>query len=378
VRDLILFQQSEPAGIKIATETWALPSTNLNNPKDFQAKIGSLPKYHFLHYNTQTHLFQTCQVPFPLPNFRIALHPSDLKVTNKLILFGNDQNFDLTSIERTEEEIADVEEDNEPLYRKPPPEAIEESQAPEGDPEDPVNLLGTDLIEPEDEPKPVKKRKAQEETAKSKKPKKDATQTLLEAIDESEQKSGNIENLSKEDMVIRHRILHILKYIQAGAPGNPDQVLLNDRNLSFLQRNFDKMSFQELKDAYREYANHKSMNGMICGIENRFNGLEGIVHQAARHLLGWEGDPSIFTGHLKGMRHESVLGAIARSNPYKQEKISSLDQLANVILPMATAGYAVYNFKNKKQEHEKSLESAIPQTETEDYLNNIVVPTTEQ
>jgi hypothetical protein len=380
VRDLILFQQSDPAGTKIAAETWGLPSTNLNNIKEFQAKIGSLPKYHFLHYNTQTHFWQTCQIPYPLPDFRIALHPSDTFVEGKKIVYGNASNYDLSSIERPEDEIDEIDDDEKtPLYRKDPETDSDadrdvDEEAPEDDVDDVIQDLAADLKEPEPEPvKPVKRKLPKIEHEVTKKPKKDATQNLLEEIDMSEQNQGMNENLSKEDLIIRHRILHQLKYIQ-GTPGNPDLELLNDRNPSFLSRNFDQMTYQELKDAYREYANHKAMNGMICGIENRYNGIESVVHQFARSALDYHGDPTIFTGHLKGMRHEAVLSAIAKSNPYTKAQISTVDQLASVVLPMATVGWAVWNHKANKEEHKKSAEKGMEETEIDMYLNRIPEP----
>jgi hypothetical protein len=132
-----------------------------------------------------------------------------------------------------------------------------------------------------------------------------------------------------------------------------------------------ELCYLDLTAAYREYVNYKSMNQMICGVENRYAGITSAVHQFARSTLDFQGDPTIFTSHLSGMRHESVLAAIASSNPYQRSKVSPVDQVLNAVLPIATVGYALWSNKSKAAEHKKTLNQDLPESEINMYLNRV-------
>lgn len=69
------------------------------------------------------------------------------------------------------------------------------------------------------------------------------------------------------------------------------------------------------------------MNSIICGVKNRYNGIEHAVHQAAHTFLDYNGPAELLTGHLRPMQHEAVLSAISRFNPYTKNKISSVISL---------------------------------------------------
>jgi 2-oxo-4-hydroxy-4-carboxy--5-ureidoimidazoline (OHCU) decarboxylase len=97
-----------------------------------------------------------------------------------------------------------------------------------------------------------------------KKNKKDVVQTLLDQVDSLENKEFE-EVLTKEEKIVRHRILHILKYI-ASTPGNPDLRLIQEKNPALLRNDYDKLPFEELKNLYREFANLKSMDQLMCHI----------------------------------------------------------------------------------------------------------------
>ena len=134
------------------------------------------------------------------------------------------------------------------------------------------------------------------------------------------------------------------------------------------------MNFDELKGAYKQYVHHKSMSNLVAGIENRYGVVESVVHQFARHGLGYTGDPSLFTGHLGNLKHESVLQAISKSSPYVNTKMSVLDQLLNITVPIATAGYVVYTMNQQQEQYKKNLNTELPESETEKYLTSVISP----
>jgi GTPase SAR1 family protein len=375
LKDIFLFQQSEVNGLKLLADTWGKPSNNLNDPKEFINKVSTLPKNTFMHYNKESHEWKSGQCPYPIPEYRVYLHPEDMNA-DVLVLPGNSPNYNLESIEKTADQLveSDAEEDTRDLYRKEAYPDGEEEEGQEGEEVDFLDDLAKDLREPEKKKEEKQtKRKASEESSEktAKKAKKDAATALLEQIDDNQ----NEEKLAKEDMVIRHRILNMLKYVQT-APGNPDRTLLNAREPGFLTQNFDVMSYAELKDAYKIFCNHKHLHGMISGIQNRYDGIEHVVHQFARHALGFDGDPSFLTGHLKEMKHEAVLSALAKSNPYKKLAPEPLDQLINIAMPVGTTLYGLYQFQTKKTEHEKQLDQTMSETEVEGYMSMLAPPPT--
>lgn len=360
LKDIFLFNQNEPHGIKMLTETWGKSSTNLNEPKEFQNTLLALPKNNFLHYNKNTRVWKTGTIPYPLPDFRVYLHPSDHNCDKQVVpgnYFGDEENarsYDLSPVERSPDELqSDEEEGNSCLYRN-------EKGSESG--EEFIEDLGKDLKENRIEEEEV--------VPKNKRRRKDAATELLEQIDEPKQLEEKLANLSKNDLIIRGRILNILKYIQT-EPNNPDQLLLNYKEPAFLQQNFDDMDFDQLKDAYRVYCNHKTMNQMIGGVHSKYNMIGDVVTNFARRGLGYEGPTGFLTTKLSGLKHESVLSSLARSHPYKKMEISTVDKILDAAYPVLSGLLSVYNYQQQLNTHNARAQQPIGEEEIRSYINHI-------
>ena len=119
IQEVFLFAQSEPYGLQLAYDTWGKSSSNLKDKSEFEKCVASLPRHNFLHYSRKTQLWSQGQIPYPLPQFRIYLHPSDLEAQKEgmIVLNGNKENYDLSLVER-DLSIQQVEaDDNKPLFR---------------------------------------------------------------------------------------------------------------------------------------------------------------------------------------------------------------------------------------------------------------------
>jgi len=67
-----------------------------------------------MFYTKQTSKWKNSIIPYPLPDFRIYLHPDD-RESGKLVLAGNLLDYDLSSIER-DTTVEEVDEDQTALF----------------------------------------------------------------------------------------------------------------------------------------------------------------------------------------------------------------------------------------------------------------------
>jgi hypothetical protein len=178
-----------------------------------------------------------------------------------------------------------------------------------------------------------------------------------------------MEELSDEDAELRDKILKIFQVIKTTE--NPDRDMLDEKDRSFLEQDFDVMPFDQLCNVYLKYEREKDLNKVIHGTSKRYNMLKGFVHQFARGVLEYDGDPNIFTGHLDAMRHESTIKAIAESTRHKPVKVSKWDNFLGFAGPIGTTMWAWYNHKQRKLKHEEKMNTEMSIAEADLILDRI-------
>lgn len=372
-KSIFAFAQSEPNGVKLMYDTWGRSSSNLNDFAEFQIKLTSLPQYHFMAYDTGTHLWSSHVIDInTIPKFRYFLKKEDIKESEELglqLVYGNSEGYNLSSLEQSPDEILDFsDDDQEPLFLDQEPQEDE-------------NLEGIDPLDPEDDAvedlkadlKP-KKRSLEPKEKKSKKAKKEPS--LMEQIDQSDGKENIHEELSKEDNILAYRLRNILGFVQENEC--PDQRLLAKKWPEFFQLNIEQLPFRELKDVYRRYFNIKKLSQLVSGISSKYDYAEAMIGQFFRSQLGFEGDPKIFLGHFEGLKQDSIINGLSQVNPYKKVEISGFDQAVGVMAPVLAAGIAVYQQNKQKEKLNENLSQPVPLAEEEALLNPIQDPPVEQ
>lgn len=391
-KDIFIFRQSEPNGLKLMWDTWGLRSSQFCGFSEFRDKVVKLPKHHFLHFNTDTNTFTEMKTPHPwncgcgneaehvtnqMPHFRLYQHPDDLQDEEKgyKIVYGNKPEYNLSALERhVEDEDNGFFDDGEPLYREEEPKPKEKQKDKEKGKE------GVESDEDEDAPishikalKKAGKRKREEllkEAEEEKSGKKRKKEGHLQLLDEVNKRRNVMEEqLSEEDAALRLKILKIFKVIQR--TDNHDKEMLNNMDKTFLEQDFDVMPYEVLLKAYTTYCDEKEMNKVIYGTASRYQIAKNIIHNAARTILDYQGDPNVFTSHLDIAKHDSIVQAIAESQPGMKIKVSGVDQFLQLAGPIGTAMYAYWTQKKKKEKHDDKLNSEVPRAEADILLHRI-------
>lgn len=372
---------TEPNLLKIAYETWGTPSLNMNKKEQFVQMIGQLPEHNFAHYNVKSHEWEIAEVPYEEMKanpFRIYQHPSDKDVAGVHVLPGNAMEYDLSLIEKKNDELVQVDDaDNFPLYRdessgEKPDESDDEII---NDLKKDLKAKNTDDIEPEIVDESSSSDESVDETVKRGKKRKaqlPPSENLLEQIEKQDlQQKIPEEHLTKEDYVIRWRILNALKWIKA-TPSSKFARLLNDRDPEFLKQNFDEMTYKELKNEWKKFEAIRSLNGIVCGTENFYNTIGQYASQGARQL-GYYGPTNFMTDHLYEFRDDDVLNNIISHDPFKKTQINTFYHWFNILSPLAYYGWQMYDFHQKteklKELHNANASKQLTQDEINLYIS---------
>ncbi len=209
-----------------------------------------------------------------------------------------------------------------------------------------------------------------EKRGQKRKPEAPPSENLLEQIEKAEMAQKPEENLSKEDYTIKWRILNAFQWIKA-TPRCKFALLLNDRDPTFLQQDFDNMPYEELKKAWKKFSAIQSMNQIVCGTENLYTHVGKLVEQGARNLLNYQGPVDFIHDHLQSYRDDDVLANITSHNPFKKNQISTFTQMFNVAAPIAYYAWQIHSFNQIKNQHEENSKKTLSVSEADAYLSFI-------
>lgn len=385
VQDVFLFRQNEPRGIKVLYDTWGVSSNNLAAQKDFNTTIMQLEKRHFVAYNVEQRTWKEHTIPWPLPKWRLYLHPSDTNFEG-LLLYGNAPNYDLSIVERKDDkgDEAVEEEDLGPTFRK---ERMEDAtpEAEEGM-DDFTRELAGDLEEPkdrdsetdnesdydsdeDDNDRPTKRARKSKDEAPP--PEQEPAAKLLEDINLVEENIPQ-ENLTKQEQILKHRILNTFKYLQTCDGKNEDVQTMKHYKPGLLEKKYDYMTFGELKSNYREFANTKNMCNILDGVQGRYDAVKNVTSQFFRYGLGYEGPLTMITKHLDLMAHEDILANIARSNPFNKMEMSTTDYILKMFAPIVFSGAEIFGQNMVEKGMEARANQPLTQAELTHFMDKIL------
>lgn len=378
-RDLFLFNFSEPNGLKIAYNNWGKPSRNLNDETEFNHTVMNLEKHQYLHYNKPTQMCIKGKAPL-VPAFRLYMVPEDKIEAEKkglLLLYGNctkdgTNEYDLSTLMRPEEEIAEKEKARAPRYREKtaeerekdlmndpiaegllediPVDSVTGKRKISEESDEEIEEIDRDPTEPDVEEirePPQKKRKQSSpepevvdihdptpEQQKKKQKELDETETkeLEEKINQIEKSYETEQDPVKQILAFRakmglwfcNRTPELKQMIELSFPD------------FFKDNNYENMELEDLLKKNRLVDNSFKTASAINTCNNQYK----IVSQGARfiaeHVIGYKG-PGVeyFDTMYKGQIAQDTLSAIRRINPLRPNKISPYDRIMNMIVPAA-------------------------------------------
>jgi hypothetical protein len=73
------------------------------------------------------------------------------------------------------------------------------------------------------------------------------------------------------------------------------------------------------------------------------------------------------TGHFGDLKHQSILDALAKSDPYSKIQVTTVDQFLNAGLPIVNSLYTLHMMVKHKEEMKKKSDVPIQESETASY-----------
>ena len=333
--DVFMFSQSENYGIQLMYESYGKPSNNLNNKVEFEEKIMHLPKHTFLHYNRGKQSFQESIIPYSeMPDFRIYLIPEDKNIENMITLYGNSDNYELSSVEKDMSLMQIDDSDDEPLFRQEPNSEDENKDQTIDIDED----LIKDLIKDRDDNSKSDKKKNKKRKRKQKKEIEEEQEEFEEEIERSGEPvfNNDIErtahfrcktqlNFAKNNPVIKSKVESVY----------PD----------FFNQSFDDKSLQELLALRRKMFDSFQVEYVVKGCKNQYEIASLALKMFAQHGIGYDGPnlqhiDYLFNDHIA----LSTLESLGKVKPGIKYSPSPFEKIIDVALPSMRV---LWNFKNQ-------------------------------
>jgi hypothetical protein len=354
LRDLFIFQQTDENGVKVLYESFGKGSQNLNVKSEFENKVLTLEQYHFLHWSRNTREIQEGMCPPELPDFRLYLHPED-KECGKEIIYGNDKNYDLSSIETEEIDIED-EEDDIPLFRK-------DSEEDENSDEDLSDIEGVDLEEQElyrDLPRPKDKKRKRTASKATRKQKMQKLEDELAAIEEEDQNE-----FSTAEGLARMRYLARLNHAKYDEDFN--ELVTKVFPTFFDGVIFENMDMQELKLRHRQVLNALAVQGVYANTKSEYELLCLAVEAFAKLGLGFEGETEQLKNIFTRKASTNVFARLGKIRPDKISFKSSVqDTIMSAIVPLGKFLLAAYSTVAVSDKLKEIMETPVDQQEADE------------
>lgn len=335
VKELVVFKQNEPVGLRTIWQNFGVGS-NFNSFEDFQSKLLSLPKFHFLHFRSENRSFREEFVPV-VQDFRLFLHPSDKECGLELV-HGNIENYDLSIVER-KYNLEDINEDPNPMRR---------------DQEDEEQPTFIQEITPRKEEIDQIEQKA--------KGRKKTSQTELEelVLEKPERKE------TKEEMILRHRIVYTFTFLRTYK--SPDYYMVIEKIPDFFEADFSKLSLEELKQKYEIYSNLKNMHEIVGSNMAAYDTAEYLSKQGIRYYTGYTGNLPLLENAMQNWRQESILGTIGQSTPFTRFEPSQIQKALSYAAPIVEQFVQVVDHFKRVEGTEKRADELIEESQEQDYL----------
>lgn len=376
-KDVILFCESEVNGLKMLYESFGRSSANLSQFSDFEQKIRGLPKYHFLHWNRDTKIFVEGSAPSDLPNFRIVLHPEDLKEKEKMLLYGNREGYNLSLIEKNEEEVEEISDDDHELFRETKDANNEEDSLDEGEDIGSEEETECEELEEDLEEFDQKSKKRPREDSPIKIKGKDSSKTKKrkqKELDEEEMENlldqdppEHEPELTKKELIVRARIISQLDYAN-GCPilkQRIDKVFPN-----FFDRDFQKLKLQELKQLYRQMYSSFQVSDAISSVQNMYQFISLLLKFTCKNGLGYDGPALNFVDNMfEDQVALSTLRSLGKINPYEKYTPSTLDKILQIGVPSAKLLYSAKTAMDTKNLVQGVVEENLSNESVQMYEN---------
>lgn len=348
--EVFFFKQSDPAGLKLAYETWGRPSGNLQDRKEFDKTLKELEDHTFLHYSRSGQTWNKGKTPYPLPDFRLRLHPEDNDCGKPVIIYGNKDNYNLSSIEKAID-LMDVEDDKEPLYiavDKPTEEDVSEVERDIEDGSSDEDLNDT----LEQEPKPESKSKPKKPKQNAKKASKRTKKSDIPVSDDSDSEPDNpiaAEILSDKDKVVRLRCIQQLCF------AGHDPIIRREVETvfpGFFDQDFYHMPYSLLRSARRKMKSAIQIQDVVGSVKTQYDMLGRVSQLVVSSLSGYKGPhlavlPSLF--HRQASM--STLDALGKINPYQKNIQQPWEKMLNFAYP----ALAVYQECSQMVEYTQTI-----------------------
>jgi hypothetical protein len=352
--DVFLFAQTEAHGLELLYKNYGIGSYLKD---DFKAAVSNLPKYHFLYWSKNDKRFQQLVTPYPLPKFRLYLHPQDLKKKEEgyIVVAGNNHNYDLRSIERDDMNDAklttelpefrkdDDDEDEDlstELYKN-----IDDDVVDEDDNSGQMVQVDDELYEgiPEEKPKEKQSPINTKETSKRKR--------KSDQMEEADQLS---KPLTQKDQIVRFRCIQQLQFAERNE-------LLYQRVSNVYGKDFFPtpeqylmIPLEELIEKRRMLYNAFQIDNMTQNIQAQYDMLSTGCKLFANCVLDFDGpELALFDQMFQDDVALNTLDGICKLNPMKRYKPSAIDRVMRLMAPAGKLMWRIKDFQDVKKKTEE-------------------------
>jgi hypothetical protein len=290
-----------------------------------------------------------------------------LKETDKEIIYGNSENYDLSKIEATEQELLDIDSDDDtPLFRKEPSsegesdESDEDSEVFSDDDEsdlEGVHPLNQDLYE--DLKKPDKKRKGEKQGPRvTKKQRRKKYEQDLEEFEEEEQKKCD-----DVEANVRLRCIQQLNFVSKDETKRKEVM---DVYPDFFDEDFSSLSTEELLEKRVKLKQAKAVSGVYARTQNNYRflskGLEGI----SREFFGYEGAADTIHNLFQEHANESIFEQLGKIRLDNVAESSTYDKALQLLLPSAEWIFNAYRSAKQQKIIDEELQRELSPEEIAD------------